>query len=184
MEVSMKIYGIANTRGMGLTIRLGEGLPDLLGLGHREEVVLPVFGVEAKLRAFVRAHPSLEADDSESFQTALLGDTYFDLAEKISAAVEAGEIETVVFDPVLSADGEWVSEAFEWPAEKFCDQMLTFRPVVMDIARRQEDIPEEQLPSSEAINKAYDWYMGRMLAYVYGPSRIYSELKQILGLKD
>ncbi len=30
----MKIYGIANTRGMGLTIRLGEGLPDLLGLGH------------------------------------------------------------------------------------------------------------------------------------------------------
>ncbi len=179
----MKFYGITNTQGVGQTIHLGEGLPDLVALGHQGKM-LAVFGVEAKLRAFVSAHPSLEADGSESFQTALLGDTYFDVAEKISAAVEAGEVETVVFDPVLDADGEWVSEAFEWPAEKFCDEMLTFRPVVMGIARRQEGIPEEQLPSSEAINKAYCWYMWRMMAYVHGPSRIYSELKQILGLKD
>ncbi len=178
----MKIYGIASTRGAGQTIRLGEGLPDLLILGHRGKI-LPVFGAEAKLRAFGHAHHALKADDSESFEAALLGDTYFDVAEKISAVVEAGEVELIVFDPVLDADGRWVSEAFEWPAEKFCDDMLTFRPVVMNIARRQEGIPEDQLPSPEAINKAYSWYMWRMLAYVYGPSRIYSKVKQILGLK-
>ncbi len=180
----MKFYGIANTRGVGQTIRLGEGLPDLLTLGHREEVVLPVFGVDARLRAFVSAHPALEAGGSEFFEPALLGNTYFDVAEKISAAVEAGEIETVVFDPVLDVDGAWADEAFAQPAGDFCDHILTVRPVVMDIARRQEGMSEEQLPSSEAINKAYCRYMWRMMAYVHGPSRIYSELKQILGLKD
>jgi hypothetical protein len=179
----MQFYGISNTRSMGQTVRLGEGLPDLLTLGHRGEI-LPVFGVEAKLRAFGHAHHALKADNSESFEAALLGDTYFDVAEKISAVVEAGEVELIVFDPVLNTDGTWVREAFEWSAKKFCDKMLTFRPVVMDIARRKEGIPEDQLPSPEAVNEAYCWYTWRMLAYVHGPSRIYSELKQILGLKD
>ncbi len=179
----MEFYGITATCGAGPACHLGEGMPKLLTLGHQGKV-LPVFGVHAKLRAFADAHCALDTGSSAFFETALLGDTYFGVAEKISAAVEAGQIETVVFDPVLDVDGKWVSEAFEWPAENFCDEMLTFRPVVMDIARRQEGIPEEQLPSSEAINKAYCWYMWRMMAYVHGPSRIYSELKQILGLKD
>jgi hypothetical protein len=178
----MQFYGIANTRGTEQTIRLGEGLPDLLALGHQDEV-LPVFGVEAKLRAFVHAHRTLKADGTESLETVLLGDTYFDVAGIISSAVKAGEIETIVFDPVLDADGTWIGETLNWPAEKFCDQMLTFCPVVMDIARRQEGIPEDEIPSPEAINKAYCWYTWRMLAYVHGPSRIYKELKQILGLK-
>ncbi len=178
----MKIYGIASTRGAVRTVRLGEGLPDLLVLGYRGEI-LPVFGPEAKLRAFGHAHPALKAVGSGSFKPALLGDTYFDVADKISAVVEAGEVELIVFDPVLDADGRWVSEAFEWPAEKFCADMLTFRPVVMDIARRQKGIPDDQLPSPKAVNEAYCWYTWRMLAYVHGPSRIYSELKQILGLK-
>ncbi len=128
----MKFYGVANTRSVGPTIRLGAGLPELLALGHCEKV-LPVFGVEAKLRAFVGAHPAPKAGGTEAFEPILLGDTYFDVAEKIHAAVEACEVETVVFDPMLDADGKWVSEAFEWPAENFCDEMLTFRPVVMDL---------------------------------------------------
>ncbi len=133
----MKLYRIANTQGVGLNIRLGEGLPDLLGLGHREEVVLPVFSGEVRLRAFVSAHHALKAAGTEAFEPALLGETYFDVAEKISAALEAGEVESVVFDPVLDANGAWVSEAFNQPAEDFCDQMLTIRPVAVDIARRK-----------------------------------------------
>ncbi len=178
----MEFYGITATCGAGPACHLGEGMPKLLTLGHQGKV-LPVFGVHAKLRAFADAHCALDTGSSAFFETALLGDTYFGVAEKISAAVEAGQIETVVFDPVLDVDGKWVSEAFEWPAENFCDEMLTFRSVVMDIARRQEGISEDQLPSPEAINEAYCWYVWRMLAYVYGPSRIYSKVKQILGLK-
>jgi hypothetical protein len=176
----MKFYGITATCGAGPACHLGEGMPKLLALGDQK--VLPVFGVDAKLRAFVGVHRALEAAGTEAFEPVLLGETYFDVAEKISAAVEAGEVELVVFDPVLHAEG-WVSEAFEWPAENFCDEMLNFRSAVMDIARRQEDISEDQLPSPEAIDKAYCWYVWRMLAYVYGPSRIYSKVKQILGLK-
>lgn len=179
----MQFYGITSTRGMGQIVRLGEGLPDLLALGHRGEV-LPVFGVEAKLRAFVSAHPALTAIGSKSVETALLGDTYFDVAEKISAVVEAGEVETMVFDPVLDADSTWIGETLSYPAKKFCDEMLTFRPIVMDIARRREGIPADYEPSPEAINKAYCWYVWRMIAYVHGPSRVISEFRQILGLKD
>lgn len=165
----MKFYGIANTQGVGQTIRLGEGLADLLALGHRGEVC-PVFGVDAKLKAFVSAHPALKAGGSDSFKPALLGDIYFDVAEKISAVVEAGEVETVVFDPVLNADGEWVSEAFEWSAENFCDFFTAVRPVVEDVARRREGIPADRQPNPEALDKTLDWYMGQMVAYIHGPS--------------
>lgn len=179
----MKFYGITATCGAGPACHLGEGMPKLLTLGHQGKV-LPVFGVDARLRAFVSAHPALKAGGPDSFEPALLGNNYFDVAERISAAVEAGEVETVVFDPVLDVDGEWVSEAFNQPAEDFCDQMLTIRPVVMDIARRKEGIPADCEPSPEAVKEAYCWYTWRMLAYVHGPSRVYSELKQDLGLKD
>ncbi len=178
----MEFYGITAICGAGPACHLGEGMPKLLTLGDQK--VLPVFGVDAKLRAFVGVHRALEAAGTEAFEPVLLGETYFDVAEKISAAVEAGEVELVVFDPVLNAEGWWVSETFEWPAEKFCDFFTAVRPVVEDVARRREDIPADRQPNPEALDKALDWYMGRMVAYIHGPSRMYSELKQLLDLKD
>jgi len=160
-------------------ISLRRGLPDLLALGDRGEA-LPLFGTDDKLRAFVRAHPSLQAQGCQSVEAALLGANLFEVAELISPAVEAGRAELVVFDPVLDANEVWIGQSLSWPAESFCG----FMRGVMDIARRKEGVPEGQIPSSKAINKAYCWYTWRMLAYVYGPSRIYRELKQILGLKD
>ncbi len=100
----MEFYGITATCGAGLACHLGEGMPKLLTLG-RQGKVLPVFGVHAKLRAFADARCALDTGGSDSFEPALLGETYFDVAEKISAAVEAGEVELVVFDPVLHAEG-------------------------------------------------------------------------------
>ncbi len=175
----MEIFGIANTRSVGQTIRLGKDLPDLLALGRRGEV-LPVFGVEAKVRAFVSAHPSLGADGPKSFETALLGDTYFEVAEKISAAVEAGEVETVVFDPVLDADGAWIGEAFSWRAEIFC----AFMTKVVEIARRQEGVPDDRQPSPKALRKALRWYTLRILLYRLDLLRHFDSLRRILGLKD
>ncbi len=175
----MQIYGISNTRGMGQTVRLGEGLPDLLVLGYRGEI-LPVFGVEAKLRAFGHAHPALKAVGSGSFEPALLGDTYFEVAEKISAVVEAGEVETVVFDPVLDTDGAWIGEAFSLRAESFCAFMTT----VADIARRQEGVPADRRPSPKALRKASIWYTLRMLLYRLHLLRHFDSLRRILGLKD
>ncbi len=172
----MKIYGIASTRGAGQTVRLGEGLPDLLTLAHRGKI-LPVFGAEAKLRAFVSAHPSLGADDSESFEAALLGDTYFEVAEKISAVVEAGEVETVVFDPVLDADGAWIGEAFSWRAESFC----AFMTKVVEIARRQEGIPDDRQPSPKALRKALRWYTLRILLYRLDLLDSFDRLGRYLG---
>ncbi len=77
-----------------------------------------------------------------------------------------------------------MSETFEWPAEKFCGFFTAVLPAVEDVARRREGIPADRQPSPEALDKALDWYMGRMLAYIHGPSRMYSEWKQILNLKD
>jgi hypothetical protein len=108
----MKFYGIANSQGTEPIIHIGEGLPDLLVLDHQGKI-LPVFGRDDKLQAFVRAHPFLQAYDYKSVETALLGDHYLDVAEKISPAVEAGRVELIVFDPVLNTDGAWVDGAFE-----------------------------------------------------------------------
>ncbi len=156
----MEFYGIANPRGTGQTVRLGEGLPDLLALGQRGEI-LPVFGVEAKLRAFVRAHRALKANGTGSSGTALLGTDLFEVAETLYPAVEAGEIDNVVFDPVLDENGAWIGEAFSWRAEAFC----AFMTKVVEIARRQEGVPADRRPSPKALRKASRWYVLRLLLY-------------------
>ncbi len=102
------------------------------------------------------------------------------MAEKISAAVEAGEVETVVFDPVLDADGAWVGEAFRWPAKSFC----AFMAKVVEIARRQEGIPDDRQPSPKALRKALRWYTLRILLYRLDLLRQFDSLRRILGLKD
>ncbi len=174
----MNIYGIANHQNEEPIIRLGEGLPDLLALGQRDEV-LPVFGSEAALRAFVRAHPWLGEDGSERVEPALLGASFIEVAELISPAVEAGGIELVVFDPVLDINGAWVGESLSWPAENFCASMT----VVADIARRQEGVPADHQPSPKAVRKATAWYVMRLLLYrldLLGP---FDSLRGYLGLR-
>ncbi len=178
----MNFYAITNPRNVEQFVRFGEGRPDLLALGQRGEV-LPVFGPESALRAFVHAHPSLQVDGPESVESLLLGANFIEVAETISSLVEAGKVEKVLFDPVLDANGEWVGESLSWPAKDFCQVMLTMRPIVMDIARRREGVSADRLPSSEAVNKAFCWYTWRVLIYL-GRSRIVSKIRRIRGLQD
>lgn len=172
----MEYYGIANPRGGEPIVRLGEGLPDLLALGHRGGA-LPVFGTNDKLQAFIWAHPSLNANVYQSVDTTLLGANLFEVAELISPAVEAGRANLVVFDPVLDADGSWVSEAFKCPAEGFC----AFMTVVIDIARRKEGIPADRQPSVQALRKALIWYMWRIVLYRLGLLQHLNRLRRHLG---
>ncbi len=161
----MEFYGIANTQGVRPIMKdLGKGLPDLLALGHRGEI-LPVFGTDNKLQAFVHRHPSLRADRARSVEPTLLGASFIELAELISPVVQAGKVETLIFDPVLNADGAWVGETLNWPAERFCDFMILVRSTVTDIARRKGGIPAHRQPSSEAVNEALGWYMRRIASY-------------------
>ncbi len=172
----MEFYGIANTRGMGQTVRLGEGLPDLLALGHRSEV-LPVFGSDAALKGFVKSHPSTRLEPPTSTETTLLGTDLFEVAETLYPAAEAGEVELIVFDPVLDADGAWVGEAFEWRAGSFC----AFMTNVVNIARRQEGVPADRRPSPKALRKALIWYMLRMLLYRLDLLDFFDTLGRYLG---
>jgi hypothetical protein len=175
----MQIYGISSIRGMGQTVRLGEGLPDLLALGHRSEV-LPVFGSDAALKGFVESHPSTRLEPLTSTETTLLGTDLFEVAETLYPAAEVGGVELVVFDPVLDADGTWIGEAFSWRAESFCAFMTT----VVEIARRQEGVPDDRRPSPRALRKALIWYMLRMLLYRLDLLRHFDSLRRILSLKD
>ena len=175
----MEYYGIANPQGVEPTVHLREGIPNLLALGHRGEV-LPVFGVEAKLRAFARAHRALKANCTKSFDTALLGTDLFEVAETLYPAAGAGGVELVVFDPVLDADGTWAGEARScWPAERFC----AFLTNVVDIARRREGVPADRRPSPKALRKASRWYVLRLLLYRLGLLDIFDTLGRHLGGK-
>ncbi len=172
----MEFYGIANPQVGETIISLRRGLPDLLALGDRGEA-LPLFGTDDKLRAFVRAHPSLQAQGCQSVETALLGANLFEVAELISPAVEAGRAELVVFDPVLDANGMWIGQSLSWPAESFCGFML----VVMDIARRKEGVPANRQPSLKALQKAFIWYVLRIVMYRFGLLQHLNCLTRYLG---
>lgn len=170
----MKFHGIASTQSDNPIIRLGKGSPNLLALDHRGEI-LPVFGLKTKLQAFVRDHPSLKIEDPDSVEAVLLGANYIELAELIYPAVQSGQVKMLVFDPVLDTHGEWVGKAFDWPTDNFCELMIALRPILMDIARRQEGVPTDRPPSPEAVQKAFTWWVDRARAYLDGTSRLSRE---------
>ncbi len=148
---------------MELSVSLEAEPPSVLALGERGKVVLPVFGSEAALRAFVEVrHPG----KAEHFDAFPLGRTFFEVADAIRPAVEAGEVELIVFDPVVDVRGTWVGEALEWPAMNFCGFMRAARPSVMGMARREASVPDDEQPSPEAVNEALLLLMSRAYSYL------------------
>jgi hypothetical protein len=158
----MKHWAITNPREAHPCIFIGKERPGFLAMGERGQL-LPLFATEEALRTFIRR---CRAGEEKYFGALPLGLTYFEVEEAIRPAVKAGKIKTLVFDPILDRKGKRVGEALEWDAKDFSKFIRGVRSKVMEIARRDFDVPTDEQPSSEVINDAYIWYIARLLDYL------------------
>ncbi len=158
-------YAISNPCRIKPSVSLEGEPPSVLALGERRKVVLPVFGSEAALQAFVEVCYTGEEEHFDAFP---LGRTFFEVADAIRPAVKAGEVEDVVFDPVLDLSGAWVGQELYWPAKDFCDFLQVMHPTVIEMARENTGVPADEQPSPEAVNEALLLWMSRAYDYLTG----------------
>jgi hypothetical protein len=139
----------------------------LLVLGERGQV-LPVFYSFGGLIDFVEA---LYPEDSKGFAACPVGPTLFEVAEEIRLAMEAGEIERVVFDPVVDFTGEWSGQAMDWPAMSLCEFLEAVHPVVVEMAGgklilSEDDDENEAAPHPHDVYQALRRCMKQLCAYL------------------
>ena len=151
----MRMYYGAVANEVGPYSFLGEELPGLLVLGEQGQV-LPVFSSAGTFLNFVKA---LYPEQEESLAACPLGPTFFEVAETIRPAAEAGEIERLVFDPVADCAGRWSDQALEWPARSFCAFLEAIRPLVIRMAGGGTTPLDEKQPHPEQVRQALRGFM-------------------------
>lgn len=126
---------------------------ELVTLRGEDEFVFPVFTSEARFWAFSDKY--FAEDDPVRPSTFPM--TPFRLAEMFGPLGDAGELGSMVFNPIAVSEGQWRSAKEPIPVAHFCRFITEIRPGIRRL--NQESVARfgSAAPGSAAHEEAMDW---------------------------